>query len=85
MICLNQKGVTFLLFPIGVRVEHYENLPMQYTEMFFHNLCKNCKFHWKNFDMFNIFVQNIDCRYMLEPPRRNKKIRYTPANSSFYI
>ena len=48
----------------------------------------------KNFD---IFAQNIDCGYTLEPPQRrdsneytqcmfwnkNKKIRYTPANPSF--
>ena len=49
---------------------HYENLPMQYTEMFFG--CKNENFHWKNFDIFLIFAQNIDCGYTLtlEPPRR---------------
>ena len=47
----------------------------------------------KIFDIFLIFAQNIDCGYMLEPPRRggsneypqsmfwikNKKNRYTPA------
>ena len=49
---------------------HYENTPMQYTEIFFG--CKNENFHWKNFDIFLIFAQNIDCGYMytLEPPRR---------------
>ena len=26
-------------------------------------------FYWKNVDVFNIFAQNIDCGYMLEPPR----------------
>ena len=76
---------------------HYENLPMQYTE--------NClvvkieNFHWKSFDIFLIFAQNIDCGYTLEPPRRggsneypqamfwsrNKKNRYTPAYPSFAI
>ena len=49
------------------------------------------------FDIFLIFAQNIDCGYMLEPPRRggsneypqsmfwskNKKNRYTPAYPSF--
>ena len=30
---------------------------------------KNRKFHWKNFDIFNIYAQNIDCGYMLEPRR----------------
>ena len=51
------------------------------------------------FDFFLIFAQNIDCGYMLEPPRRggsneypqtmfwseNKKNRYTPAYTSFTI
>ena len=46
---------------------HFENLPMQYTETFF--ICKNCEFHWNNFDIFNIFAENIDCGYT-EPPRR---------------
>ena len=61
--------------------------------------CKNENFHWKNFDIFLIFAQNIDCGYTLEPPRRggsneypqsmfwskNKKNRYTPAYPSFAI
>ena len=61
--------------------------------------CKNENFHWKNFDIFLIFAQNIDCGYTLEPPHRggsneypqsmfwskNKKNRYTPANPSFTI
>ena len=42
---------------------HYENLPMQYTEIFFN--CKNRKFHLKDFDIFLIFAQNIDCGYTL--------------------
>ena len=50
------------------------------------------------FYIFLIFAQNIDCGYMLEPPRRGgsneypqslfwskiKENRYTPANSSFF-
>ena len=34
--------------------------------------CKNEteNFHWKSFDIFLIFAQNIDCGYRLEPPRR---------------
>ena len=49
--------------------------------------------------MFNIFYQNMDSWYTLEPPQRggsneyqqcmfwikNKKNRYTPANPFFYI
>ena len=76
---------------------HYENLPMQYTKNFFSSKIEN--FHQKNFDIFLIFAQNIDCGYTLEPPRRggsneypqsmfwskNKKNRYTPAYPSFAI
>ena len=48
---------------------------MQYTE--------NClvvkieNFHWKSFDIFLIFAQNIDCWYTLEPPRRGVYITRT--------
>ena len=70
---------------------------MQYIEIVFGS--KNENFHWKNFDIFLVFAQNIDCGYTLEPPRRggsneypqstfwskNKKNKYTPANPSFAI
>ena len=70
---------------------------MQYTEKKFG--CENENFHWKNFDIFLTFAQNIDCGYTLEPPRpggsneypqsmfwsKNKKNRYTHANPSFTI
>ena len=79
---------------------------MQYTEIFF--CCKNeMIFSIFNIqeslerenDIFNIFVQNIDREYTLEPPRwggsneypqsmfwiKNKKNRFTPANPSFSI
>ena len=60
---------------------------------------KTENFQLKNFDIFLIFAQNIDCGYTLEPPRRggsneypqsmfwskNKKNRYTPAYPSFAI
>ena len=76
---------------------HYEYMPMQYTEIF--KVVKNENFQLKNFDIFLIFAQNIDCGYKLEPPRRggsneylqsmfwskNKKNRYYPANPSFAI
>ena len=53
----------------------------------------------KNFDIFLIFAQNIDCGYTLEPPRRggsneypqsmfwskSKKNMYIPAYPSFAI
>ena len=80
-----------------VRNNHYENMPMQYTEIF--KVVKNEKFQYKMFAIFLIFAQNIDCGYTLEPPRqggsneypqsmfwsKNKKNRYTPAYSSFSI
>ena len=46
---------------------HYENMPMQYTEIF--KSVKIEKFQKKNFDIFLIFAQNINCGYTLEPPR----------------
>ena len=78
-----------------VVIIHYENMPMQYTDNIL--VVKNENFHWKNFDIFLIFAQNIDCGYTLEPPRRggfneypqsmfwskNKKNRFTPAYPSF--
>ena len=76
---------------------HYENIPMQYTEI----LCalKIGNFQLKFFYIFLIFAQNIDCGYTLELPRRggsneypqsmfwskDKKNRYTPAYPSFAI
>ena len=94
--------VWLLLNRSGLRMSrksgsHYENLPMQYTEIFLTLKIEN--FQLKIFDSFLIFAQNIDCGYMLEPPRRggsneypqsmfwskNKKNRYTPAYPSFTI
>ena len=70
---------------------------MQYTEIVFSLKIEN--FQLKNFDIFLIFAQNIDCGYTLELPRgggskeypqsmfwgKNKKNRYTPAYPSFTI
>ena len=53
----------------------------------------------KNFDIFHISAQNIDCGYSLEPPRRGgsneydnlyfraeiRKIMYSPVNPMFTI
>ena len=60
---------------------HYENMPMQYKEMF--KIVKNVNFPLKHFDIFLIFAQNIDCGYTVEPPRRKK--RYTSAYPGFTI
>ena len=54
----------FALVPILFK--HYENMPMQYTEIFCALKIEN--FQLKNFDIFLIFAQNIDCGYTLEPP-----------------
>ena len=53
---------------------HYENLPMQYTEIFL--ALKIGNFQLKIFDIFLIFAQNIDCGYTLEPPRRGGSNEY---------
>ena len=65
---------------------------------FYHQKIENIQI--KNSDIFHISVQNIDCGYSLEPPRRGgsneypqsmflsrnkKKIMYTPVNPSFNI
>ena len=76
---------------------HYENMPMQYTEIFCALQIGN--FQLKTFDIFLIFAQNIDCGYTLEPPHRggskeypqsmfwskNKKNGYTPPYPSSAI
>ena len=54
---------------------------MQYTELLLSS--KNGKFQWENFDIFLNLAQNIDCGCTLEPPRQNKKNRYTSANPVF--
>ena len=40
---------------------------MQYTAIFI--AIKKENFQQKNFDIFLIFAQNIDCGYTFEPPR----------------
>ena len=52
-----------------------------YRVLFFN--IKNCTFHWKNFDIFDMFAQNIDCGYTLEPPRRGGSNEY--PQSMFWI
>ena len=80
-----------------IRMYHYENLPMQYTESVSPVKIENVVRKILIFFLFSF--QNIDCGYTLEPPRRggfneypqsmfwskNKKNRYTPANPSFTI
>ena len=47
---------------------HYENLPMQYTEIF--SAVKTENFTRKKLDISYIFAQNLHCGYTLEPPHR---------------
>ena len=78
-------------------IYHYETCLFKYTENF---TTKNERFQIKNSDIFHISAQNIDCGYVLEPPRRGgsnayplsmflsrnkKKMMYTPLNPSFII
>ena len=53
---------------------HYENMPMQCTEIF--KDVKNENFQKKIFDIFLIFAQSIDCGYKLEPLRRGGSNEY---------
>ena len=67
----------------------------KYTENF---TPKNENFQMKNSGGFHISAQNIDCGYLLEPPRqggsneypqfmflsRNKKIKVCPCKPQFY-
>ena len=48
-------------------VNHYENTPMQYTEIF--HGCKYDNFKMNIFYIFLILAQNIDCGYTLEAPQ----------------
>ena len=50
-----------------INKKHYKNMPMQYKEIF--KVVKNENFPLKKIDIFLIFAQNIDCGYVLEPPR----------------
>ena len=77
-----------------VSISITKTMPMRYTEIF--KVVKNENFLWKFLD---IYAQNIDCGYTLEPPRRdgsneypqsmfwskNKKNRYAHAYPSFTI
>ena len=53
---------------------HYENTPIQIYWKFYHQKSEN--FQIKKSDNFLISVQNIDCRYSLEPPRRGGSNEY---------
>ena len=49
-------------------------MSVQYTAIF--HSCKNDNFQTKIFDIFLIFVQNMDCGHTLEPPQRGGSNEY---------
>ena len=55
-------------------ITHYENSPIQIYRKF--HLQKTENFPMKNSDIFHISAQNIDCGYLLEPPRRGGSNEY---------
>ena len=71
-------------------------MPIQIYWKFYHQKMRNSD--KKNSDIFHISVQNIDCGYLLEPPRRggsneypqsmflsrNKKNNVYPCKPQFY-
>ena len=63
-----------LTVALNHKTNNYKNMPMKYTEIF--KVVKNEKFQVKNFDIFLIFAQNIDCGYTLEPSRRGGSNEY---------
>ena len=53
---------------------HYEITPIQIYWKFYH--LKKVNFQKKNLIFFHISAQNIDCGYLLEPPRRGGSNEY---------
>ena len=53
---------------------HYENTPMQYTEIFY--VVEKEIFRRNFLIFFLIFAQNIDCGYTLEPPHQGGSNEY---------
>ena len=93
-LVFRKMPISFILAlhkPAISSTRNHENLPMQYTEIFFFFFFSEEKV--ENFiGFFKIFlIFNISCRGgSNEYPQcmfwiKNKKIRYTPANPSFTI
>ena len=73
-IALDISVIHFILGHIKVVGYHYENTPIQIYRKF--HLQKLKIFRYKNSDIFHISAQNIDCGYLLEPPRRGGSNKY---------
>ena len=78
-----------------ITTKHYENMPIQIYWKFYN---QKMKIFRKKIWYFHISAENIDCRYLLEPPRRggsneylqsmflsrNKKNNVYPCEPQFY-
>ena len=69
MVQKNCKTVAKMMWICKI---HYNNMPMQYTAIF--KGCKNENFQKKNGDISLIFAQNMDCEYLLGPPRLKHRL-----------
>ena len=67
-------------FSYVFHTSHYENTPFKYIENF---TTKKENFSDKDSDIFHISDQNIDCGYLLEPPRRGGSNEYD--NLRFFL
>ena len=77
-----QKKKVYLFHFEYTENSHYENTPIQIYFKF--NNPKRKKKSIKNSDMFHIPVQNINCGYLLEPPRRGGSNEY-PQSIYFFF
>ena len=59
---------------INFFIDHYENMPIQIYWKFLPRKTEN--FQIKISHIFHVSVQNIDCGYSLEPPRRGGSNEY---------
>ena len=67
-------GIVKIKFSSKLSLEHYENTPIQKYWKFEQQ--KNENFQIQNSNIFHISLQNIDCGYSLEPPRRGGTNEY---------
>ena len=96
LLCLLEVNWIFLVISLPLITSITKTCLFKFIENF---TIKKGKFSDKKFDIFHISAQNIDCGYLLEPPRRGgsneypqcmfwaeiRKIMHTPVNPSFTI
>ena len=58
---VNNTPFKLYLPQLVMQKSHYANMSVQYTAIF--HGCKNVNFQMKNYNIFLIFAQNIDCGY----------------------